>query len=81
MGSVSAAENLETYNELNFPSTNQKYQTELKRTEISRILNHLIEECTDLLSDSCKILNNEQIDNGITLKSKSIMQRNSLFPK
>jgi len=32
MGSVSAAENLETYNELNFPSTNQKYQTELKRS-------------------------------------------------
>jgi len=34
-----------------------------------------------LLSDSCQILNNEQIDNGITLKSKPIMQRNSLFPK
>ena len=27
------------------------------------------------------ILNNEQIDNEITLKSKPIMQRNSLFPK
>ncbi len=24
-----------------------------------------------LLSDSCQILNNEQIDNGITLKSKT----------
>jgi len=34
-----------------------------------------------LLSDSNKILNNEQFDNGITLKSKPIMQRNSLFPK
>ena len=34
-----------------------------------------------LLSDRNKILNNEQIDNWITLESKSIMQRNSLFPK
>ncbi len=35
----------------------------------------------NLLSDRNKILNNEQKDNWITLKSKSIMQRNSLFPK
>ena len=34
-----------------------------------------------LLSDSSKILNNEQLDNGINLKSKPIMQKNSLFPK
>ena len=34
-----------------------------------------------LLSDMNKILNNEQIDNWMTIKSKSIMQRNSLFPK
>ena len=34
-----------------------------------------------LLSDSSKILNNEQIDNEMTHKSKPIMQRNSLFPK
>ena len=30
---------------------------------------------TILLSDRNKILNNEQIDNGITLKSKPIMQK------
>ena len=38
---------------------------------VSVILNKIL-----LLSDSCKILNNEQIDNGINLKSKPIMQRN-----
>ena len=42
MGSMSAAEilNLEPYDELNFLATNQKYQTEFKRSrDISRILN------------------------------------------
>ena len=48
LGLVSADEilNLETYNELNFLATNQKYQnqTELKKeAEISRILNQWID--------------------------------------
>ena len=34
-----------------------------------------------LLSDKNKILNNEQIDNGITLKSKPIMQKTLYFLK
>ena len=34
-----------------------------------------------LLSDRNKILNDEQIDNGITLKSKPIMQKTLYFLK